>query len=102
INTLKEYEIFDGMVFAICMSVLGSMLVSTIFVFWFIWVPGGVCRLLKIDGPNLYEGRALNKALASHSRKIIEASQINVHPRLTLSEKELEGNIFAFGQQGSG
>lgn len=102
INTLKEYDIFDGMVLAICMSTLGSMFVATTFVYWFIWVPGGVCRLVKIDGPNLYEGRALNKALASHRRKIIEASQINAHPRLTLSEKELEGNIFAFGQQGSG
>lgn len=102
INTLKEYGIFDSVVLVTYMSVLGSMFISIILVYRFIWVPGGVCRLVKIGGPNLYEGKALNKALTNHRRKIIEVSKIKVHPNLTLSEKELEGNIFAFGQQGSG
>jgi type IV secretory pathway TraG/TraD family ATPase VirD4 len=67
-----------------------------------LWVPGGRKSLVKIKGPTLFDHSQLKKSLTRRNWFDRKENSIAVHPDLLLSKKEIEGNIFVFGQQGSG
>ena len=102
IDRLKELNIYSTMLNNISLSLLSSLSISVLITYWIAWVPGGSRNLIKVAGPSLYQGKTLTAGLRKHRRKQSSKSKVAIHPRLQLTSKELEGNIFVFGQQGSG
>lgn len=67
-----------------------------------LWIPGGRKSLIKVNGPSLYENASLQIGLKLRHLRKNQRSGVAVHPDIMLSRKEAEGNLFVFGQQGSG
>jgi len=101
-DQLKEYGIYNSMIKNVLLSLLSSLSISVLITYWLGWVPGGTRNLIKVNGPTLYKERTLKIGLRKLRRKRSSKSKIAIHPKLQLTDKELEGNVFVFGQQGSG
>lgn len=101
-DELKEYDIYNSMIKNILFSLFSSLSLAALITYWVAWIPGGSRNLVKINGPSLYKGKTLKMGLRKLRRKQSSKSKIAIHPSLQLTNKELEGNIFVFGQQGSG
>ncbi|UNP89052.1 type IV secretion system DNA-binding domain-containing protein [Aeromonas encheleia] len=88
------------------LAAVGSLSISSLFSFiltkTILWEPGGRKKIIKINGPTLYKNASLTTGLKLRRLKNSQRSGIAVHPNVTLSKKEAEGNLFVFGQQGSG
>jgi hypothetical protein len=102
IAQLKEHGIYNSMLKNIFLSLFSSLSISVLITYWIAWIPGGSRTLIKINGPSLYKEKTLKTGLRKLRRKQSHKSKIAIHPDLQLTDKELEGNIFIFGQQGSG
>lgn len=102
IDLLDAYDIRNK----ILLTTIGSFVVSSLFSFAItravLWVPGGRKSLIKVSGPSLYEDASLQVGLKLRCLKNSQRSGVAVHPDIILSRKETEGNLFVFGQQGSG
>lgn len=88
------------------LAAVGSLSISSLFSFiltkTILWEPGGRRKIIKVNGPILYKNTSLTTGLKLRRLKKRQRSGIAVHPDVTLSKKEAEGNLFVFGQQGSG
>lgn len=102
IYLLDAYDIRNK----ILLTTIGSFVVSSLFSFTItrtvFWMPGGRKSLIKVSGPSLYEDASLQVGLKLRRLKNSQRSGVAVHPDIMLSRKEIEGNLFVFGQQGSG
>lgn len=101
-NTLATVGILNEMLLAAAVSLFISFLLAFIVTKKVLWESGGRMELIKVKGPTLYERPSLKQGITLRRRKNNQPSDIAVHPDIMLSEKESEGNIFLFGQQGSG
>ncbi|MFA0320395.1 type IV secretion system DNA-binding domain-containing protein [Vibrio sp. 10N.222.55.A3] len=99
---LKSLGIYSEMKITISIAFLLSFAASALISYRIVFVPGGKNKLVKVNGPTLYKGKSVKKGLRDHHRKNNQKSSVAIHPDLLLTPKELEGNIFAFGQHGSG
>lgn len=78
-------------------SLLAFILTKTI-----LWEPGGRKKIINVNGPTLYQNASLKTGLKLRYLKNCQRAGIAIHPDIRLSKKEAEGNLFVFGQQGSG
>ncbi|MGN5028983.1 type IV secretion system DNA-binding domain-containing protein [Aeromonas rivipollensis] len=78
-------------------SLLAFILTKTI-----LWEPGGRKKIINVNGPTLYQNASLKTGLKFRYLKNCQRAGIAIHPDIRLSKKEAEGNLFVFGQQGSG
>jgi hypothetical protein len=105
ITYLKGHGIYSSMINNIFLSFFASLSLAVLITYKFVWVPGGSRNLIKINGPSLYKENTFKiglRRLQKQRRKQSSKSKIAIHPHLQLTNKELEGNTFVFGQQGSG
>jgi len=102
IAQLKDHGIYNDMINKILLSLFSSLSLAVLTTYWLAWIPGGSRNLIKINGPYLYDGKNLKMGLRKLRRKQSSKSKIAIHPSLKFTDKELEGNIFVFGQQGAG
>ncbi|WP_429180509.1 type IV secretion system DNA-binding domain-containing protein [Aeromonas salmonicida] len=90
----------------ILLAEVGILAISLLFAFiltkTILWEPGGRKKIINVNGPTLYKNASLKTGLKLRRLKNGQRSGIAVHPDIILSKKEAEGNLFVFGQQGSG
>ncbi|MEE1953583.1 type IV secretory system conjugative DNA transfer family protein [Aeromonas sp. 75A] len=101
-NTFAIRDVRNKMLLAAVGSFSISLLFSFILTITILWEPGGRKKIIKVNGPTLYKNASLKTGLKLRRLKNSQRSGIAVHPDVTLSKKEAEGNLFVFGQQGSG
>lgn len=101
-NTFATRDVRNKMLLAAVGSLSISLLFSFILTKTILWEPGGRKEIIKVNGPTLYKNASLKTGLKLRRLKNSQRSGIAVHPDVTLSKKEAEGNLFVFGQQGSG
>ncbi|GJA12735.1 MULTISPECIES: type IV secretion system DNA-binding domain-containing protein [Aeromonas] len=98
---LEKYGIRNKILLAMITSLSLSSLLAFIITRSILWVPGGRKSLIKVSGPTLYNTNT-SSGLALRRQPKSQRSGIAVHPNIMLSKKEVAGNLFVFGQQGSG
>lgn len=101
-NTFATRDVRNKIFLATAGSFSISLLFSFILTGTILWEPGGRKKIIKVNGPTLYKNASLKTGLKLRRLKKRQRSGISVHPDVTLSKKEAEGNLFVFGQQGSG
>lgn len=101
-NTFATRDGRNKMLLAAVGSFSISLLFSFILTRTILWKPGGRKKIIKVNGPTLYKNASLKTGIKLRRLKNSQRSGIAVHPDVILSKKEAEGNIFVFGQQGSG
>ncbi len=101
-NTFATRDVRNKIFLAAAGSFSISLLFSFILTGTILWEPGGRKKIIKVNGPTLYKNASLKTGLKLRRLKKRQRSGISVHPDVTLSKKEAEGNLFVFGQQGSG
>lgn len=101
-DVLEGYDIRNEIMLAAAGTLSISALLAAVITKAILWVPGGRKGLIKAKGPVLYEGATLKRGCAKHRQKKGHKGGVAVHPEVVLSEKEEEGNVFAFGQHGAG
>ncbi|HGZ7313010.1 TPA: type IV secretion system DNA-binding domain-containing protein [Vibrio parahaemolyticus] len=102
IYQLESIGIYIEMKVSVSISLLLIFATSALISYLIAWVPGGKNKLVKVNGPTLYKDKSVKQGLREHRRKNSQKNAIAIHPDLSLTAKELEGNIFTFGQHGSG
>ncbi|MBU2894221.1 type IV secretion system DNA-binding domain-containing protein [Colwellia sp. D2M02] len=85
--------------FSIC------LLFSLFIAFKLFWIKGGIDKAIHISGGRLLK----DKFAIKHAKRILEKEYknsltigLNLHPQITISEKQELGNILVTGAQGSG
>ncbi|MFM5518986.1 type IV secretory system conjugative DNA transfer family protein [Aeromonas dhakensis] len=101
-NTFAIRDVRNKMLLAAVGSFSISLLFSFVLTRTILWEPGGRKKIIKVNGPTLYKNASLKTGLKLRRLKNSQRSGIAVHPDVILSKKEAEGNLFVFGQQGSG
>ncbi|MGN5128661.1 type IV secretory system conjugative DNA transfer family protein [Aeromonas hydrophila] len=101
-NTFAIRDVRNKMLLAAVGSFSISLLFSFVLTRTILWEPGGRKKIIKVNGPTLYKNTSLKTGLKLRRLKNSQRSGIAVHPDVILSKKEAEGNLFVFGQQGSG
>lgn len=101
-NTFATRDVRNKIFLATAGSFSISLLFSFILTGTILWEPGGRKKIIKVNGPTLYKNASLKTGLKLRRLKKRQRSGISAHPDVTLSKKEAEGNLFVFGQQGSG
>lgn len=66
------------------------------------YVPGGISRVRQVSGPRLLEGNTAISHAKKRSCNKRSKSGLSLHPKVTLSKIQEQGNIFLLGNMGSG
>ena len=106
VSYLKKNGLVVDLIAHISIPIIISVPTGTLLAFRLFYVNGGLDDLEHIKGPCLYTGKPAFSHASSHFKKEVKSkdrgNSIALHPKVKISLTRELGNLFVYGQQGSG